>query len=172
MISWLKDSETARLAAQAALTGRLVLASLHASDTPSAIARLLRLGVEPYIAGATLAGVLAQRQVRRLCSACKEAYEPAPAEKRQIERFVGSVDRLFRPRGCDRCHGLGYSGRIGLHELLVADDELSEKISQSPSLAELRAMIATPGFKPLRTDGLEKAKSGLTALDEVYRVTG
>jgi type II secretory ATPase GspE/PulE/Tfp pilus assembly ATPase PilB-like protein len=172
MISWLRESETAKLAAQAALTGRLVLAGLHAVDTPSALARLLHLGVEPYVAGATVAGVLAQRSVRRLCSSCKEPHEPTAAQKRQIEPFIGPVDKLFRPRGCDKCHNLGYAGRVGIHELLVLDDTLSERLSQAAPLSELRDLATKSGLKSLRHDGLEKVKSGLTTLDEVYRVTG
>jgi type IV pilus assembly protein PilB len=172
MISWLRDPDTAKLAAQAALTGRLVLAALHSNDAPGAIARLAHLGVEPYAAGATLAGVLAQRQVRRLCSSCKEQYEPTAAQKRQIEPFVGPVDKLSRAPGCEKCHGLGFAGRIGIHELLVCDDTMSLKISQGAPLPELRTLAGQSGMKTLRTDGLEKVKAGLTTLDEVYRVTG
>jgi len=172
MISWLRDSDTAKLAAQAALTGRLVFAALHANDTPAAIARLTHFGVEPYAIGATLAGVLAQRLVRKLCSACKESYEPTAAQKRQIEPIIGPVDKLFRPARCAKCHGLGFAGRIGIHELLLCNDTLSERISQGAPLTELRTLAAQSGLKSLRTDGLEKVKSGLTTIDEVYRVTG
>ncbi len=172
MISWLRDSDTAKLAAQAALTGRLVFAALHANDAPAAIARMTYLGVEPYAIGATIAGVLAQRQVRKLCSHCKEICEPTAAQRRQIEPFVGSVEKLFRAKGCDKCHNLGYAGRLGIHELLICDDALSERISQGAPLTELRELAAKTNMKPLRVDGLEKVKSGLTTLDEVYRVTG
>jgi type II secretory ATPase GspE/PulE/Tfp pilus assembly ATPase PilB-like protein len=172
MISWLRDGETAKLAVQAALTGRLVLAALHAVDAPSALARLIYLGVEPYAAGATVAGVLAQRQVRRLCSTCKQSVDPTANQKRQIEPFVGTVEKLFISRGCEKCHGLGYAGRLGIHELLICDDALSERLSQGAPLAELRTLAEKSGLKLLRTDGLEKVKSGLTTLDEVYRVTG
>jgi type IV pilus assembly protein PilB len=172
MISWLRDSDTAKLAAQAAMTGRLVFAALHANDTPAAIARLTHLGVEPYAIGATLNGVLAQRLVRKLCSICKEQYEPTAAEKRQIEPIIGPIEKLYRATRCEKCHGLGFSGRIGIHELLVCDDTLSERISQGASLADLRTLATQSGLKSLRTDGLEKVKSGLTTIDEVYRVTG
>ncbi len=171
MVSWMRDGETARLAAQAAMTGRLVLGALHATDAPSTLTRLINLGVEPYVVGATVAGVLAQRLVRRLCPACKESYQPAASERRQIERFVGPCETLYRARGCERCHRVGYLSRIGIHELLIPDDALAERISQSAPLAELRELAAKAGMKSLRVDGLEKVKSGITTLDEVYRVT-
>jgi type II secretory ATPase GspE/PulE/Tfp pilus assembly ATPase PilB-like protein len=171
MVSWMRDGETARLAAQAAMTGRLVIGALHANDAPTTITRLMALGVEPYVVGATVLGVLAQRQVRRLCPACKEPYQPASGEKRQIERFTGPCETLYRARGCDRCHRLGYYGRIGIHELLICEDAIAERISQGIGIAELRDLAAKSGMKTLRVDGLEKVKSGITTLDEVYRVT-
>ncbi len=171
MVSWVRDGETARLAAQAALTGRLVLGAMHAADAPAAIHRLTSLGVEPYVVGATVAGVLAQRIVRRLCPACKESYQLDAGEKRQVERFIGPCETLYRARGCERCHGVGYAGRIGIHELLIPDDAMAERVSQGATLAELRELANKSGMKSLRVDGLEKVKSGITSLDEVYRVT-
>ena len=116
-------------------------------------------------------GVLAQRLVRKLCQRCKEPYEPTPNEKRQIEKFAGSVERLFRPKGCPRCRNLGYTGRIGIYELFVPDDRLIERISQGATLNEMRELAKQPGMKTLRMDGMEKVKSGITTLEEVYRVT-
>src|SRR5213075_2821055 len=100
MVGEIRDVETARLATQAALTGHLVLSTLHTNDAPSAITRLFNLGIEPYLVGATVVGVLAQRLVRKLCQTCKEAYEPTINERRQLEKVVGNVETLFRPRGC------------------------------------------------------------------------
>jgi type IV pilus assembly protein PilB len=156
MVGEIRDAETARLATQAALTGHLVLSSLHTNDAPSAITRLFNLGIEPYLVGATLGGVLAQRLVRKLCQACRESYSPTINERR---------------RGCPRCRNIGYSGRIGIYELMVPDDAMVERISQGPPLADLREHARRLGMKTLRADGMEKVKSGTTTLDEVFRVT-
>jgi len=171
MVGEIRDAETARLATQAALTGHLVLATLHTNDAAGAVTRLFNLGIEPYLVGATLGGVLAQRLVRKLCQSCREPYEATPNEKRQIEKFAGAVDTLYRPRGCPRCRNLGFSGRIGIYELLVPDDETMERISQGASLNEMRERTRALGMKSLRADGIEKVRAGVTTLDEVYRVT-
>jgi type IV pilus assembly protein PilB len=171
MVGEIRDSDTARLATQAALTGHLVLSSLHTNDAPSALTRLYNLGIEPYLVGATVGGVLAQRLVRKLCQACKESYAPTVNEKRQMEKQVGAVETLYRPKGCARCRNLGYSGRIGIYELLAPDDAMIEQISQGAPLAVLRDHARRLGMKSLRADGIEKVKSGITTLDEVFRVT-
>jgi type IV pilus assembly protein PilB len=171
MIGEVRDGETARLATQAALTGHLVLSTLHTNDAPGAITRLYNLGIEPYLVGATLVGVMAQRLVRKLCQNCKEPYAPSVNEKRQIERASGNIDQLFKSRGCTRCRNLGYSGRIGIYELLVPDDALIEKISQGAALNDLRDMARKQGMTTLRSDGIEKVKAGITTLEEIYRVT-
>ncbi|MDB5303414.1 MAG: ral secretion pathway protein [Phycisphaerales bacterium] len=171
MISDVRDADTARLAAQAALGGKLVLAGMHAADVPSALARLAHLGLESHLLGATVGGVLARRLVRKLCPGCREAYEPTLAEKRQTEPFGGNLKTLYRAHGCDRCRNLGYAGRIGIHELLIPDDSLSDRLSQGIPLSELRTLARHSGLKSLRADGVEKARTGLTTLDEVFRVT-
>jgi type IV pilus assembly protein PilB len=171
MVGEIRDGETARLATQAALTGHLVLSTLHTNDAPGAITRLYNLGIEPYLVGASLAGVLAQRLVRKLCQACKEAYEPSPNEKRQLERFGDAIDTLFKPKGCSRCRNLGYTGRIGIYELLVPDDNMIERISQGATLNEIRELGKTLGMKTLRQDGVDKVRAGITTLEEVYRAT-
>jgi type II secretory ATPase GspE/PulE/Tfp pilus assembly ATPase PilB-like protein len=154
------------------LTGHLVLSTLHTNDAPSSITRLYNLGIEPYLVGATVAGVLAQRLVRKLCQNCKEAYEPSPNEKRQIEKVASnSVETLYKPKGCSRCRNLGFSGRIGIYELFVPDDTMFERISQGATLNELRQMARDQGMTVLRTDGIEKVKAGITTLEEIYRVT-
>src|SRR5436190_3404398 len=109
MVGEIRDGETAKLATQAALTGHLVLSTLHTNDAPGSITRLFNLGIEPYLVGASLAGVLAQRLVRKLCQACKEPYEPPINEKRALEKYVGPVEQLYKPRGCQRCRNLRYS---------------------------------------------------------------
>jgi len=171
MVGEIRDGETARIATQAALTGHLVLSTLHTNDAAGAITRLFNVGIEPYLVGATVTGVLAQRLVRKLCLHCREAYEPTINEKRQLEKHSNTVDKLYRPKGCPRCKGLGYAGRLGIYELLVPDDALMERISQGASLHELRDLARKSGMKTLRHDGVDKAKSGVTTLDEIYRVT-
>src|SRR3954447_22759244 len=171
MIGEIRDIETARLAVQASLTGHLVFSTLHTNDAPAAITRLFNIGVEPYLVSASVAGVLAQRLVRKLCQACKEQYEPTINERRQIEKVTGPIEKLFRAKGCPRCRQLGYTGRIGIYELFVPDDEMLDKISAGAPLNDIREHARKTGMKPLRVDGIEKVKAGITTLEEVYRVT-
>lgn len=171
MVSELADPDAARLCAQAALGGKLVLGAMHSADAPAALSRLIHLGVEPHLLGATVAGVLARRLVRKLCPHCREAYEPASAEKRQLDRYNANLTTLYRSKGCDRCRRTGYAGRIGIHELLVPDDAFCDRLSQGAPLAELRGLAHPTGLKPLRADGFEKLRTGLTTLDEIYRAT-
>src|SRR4051812_37794725 len=171
MVGEIRDGETARLATQAALTGHLVLSTLHTNDAPGAIVRLYNLGIEPYLVGATVAGVLAQRLVRKLCQRCKEPYAPSVTEKRQIEKVLGDVETLYRPKGCQHCRNVGFTGRIGIYELFVPNDEMFELISTGASVNGMRAMANATGMRTLRVDGLDKVKSGITTLEEVYRVT-
>jgi type IV pilus assembly protein PilB len=171
MVGEIRDQETAKIATQAALTGHVVLSTLHTNDAPAAITRLFNIGIEPYLVSASVAGVMAQRLVRKLCQTCKEAYEPTINERRQIEKVSAGVDKIYRAKGCPRCRNLGYSGRIGIYELFVPDDEVLDKISNGASLNEVRDLARASGMKPLRVDGMEKVKAGITSLEEVYRVT-
>ena len=171
MVGEIRDTDTAKLATQAALTGHLVLSTLHTNDAPGAITRLYNIGVEPYLVGATIIAVMAQRLVRKLCQHCKELYEPSVNERRQIERVAGPVDKLLRPKGCSHCRNLGYHGRIGIYELLVPDDAMIERISQGATLNEIRDLAKALNMKTLRADGIDKVKAGITTLEEVYRVT-
>lgn len=171
MVGEVRDIETAKLATQAALTGHLVLSTLHTNDANAAITRLYNLGIEPYLVGATVVGVMAQRLVRKLCQHCKEAYSPGLNEKRQIERLAGNIDTLYKAKGCSNCRNLGFSGRIGIYELLVPDDAMIELISQGANLNELRDMAKKQGMTTLRGDGMDKVKAGITTLEEIYRVT-
>jgi len=171
MVGEVRDGETARLATQAALTGHLVLSTLHTNDAAGAVTRLFNLGIEPYLVGATVNGILAQRLVRKLCQTCKEPYEPTSGEKRALENTAGGLDTLFRAKGCPRCRNLGFSGRIGIYELFIPEDQLVEKISNGCTLNELRDAAKTSGMLSLRADGIEKVKAGITTLEEIYRVT-
>ena len=170
MISDLRDRQTSRLAAQAGMDGHLVLAGASAADAVATIAWLLNLGIEPYLLGSALTGVLAQRLVRKLCQSCKEPYQPGAGVRRQLEKHLGAIETLYRARGCDRCANLGYRGRIGVYELLVPDEHFRQRLSQGANPAELRELAAAAGLKPLRLDALEKARNGITTLDEAYRV--
>jgi len=171
MVGEIRDQDTAKIAVQASLTGHLVFSTLHTNDAPAAITRLYNIGVEPYLVSASVAGVLAQRLVRKLCQACKEQYEPTINERRQIEKVTGPIEKLFRAKGCPRCRNLGYTGRIGIYELFVPDDEMLDKISSGAPLNDIRDLARSTGMKSLRVDGIEKVKAGITTLEEVYRVT-
>jgi type IV pilus assembly protein PilB len=171
MVGEIRDADTAKLATQAALTGHLVLSTLHTNDATAAITRLYNIGIEPYLVGATVVGVMAQRLVRKLCQNCKESYAPSVNEKRQIERITGNVEVLFKARGCQQCRNLGYNGRIGIYELIVPDDALIECISQGATLNDLRDKAKKQGMTTLRSDGIEKVKAGITTMEEIYRVT-
>ncbi len=175
MVGEVRDAETGRICIQAALTGHLVLSTLHTNDAPSAITRLFNIGVEPYLVAAAVRGVLAQRLVRRVCTHCREPAELTPALRaalEQIERETGvRIDSPYRGVGCDRCRGRGYSGRAGIYELFAPDDETLDMISRGATLQELRrAAKACGGYRPLRVDGLEKVKAGVTTLEELLSV--
>ncbi len=169
MLSDLPDGQTAGLAARAALGGKLVLAAMHAPDAASAAWRLTRMGVDPNLLASTLIGVLARRLVRRLCTHCRQTVDATAAQRRLFANTITGPLILYQPRGCEHCNNTGYDGRIGVNELLVLDDALRERLSQNVPLPELRETIAQHGLKPLRLDGLEKARNGLTTLEEVLR---
>ena len=171
MVGEIRDQETARIAVQAALTGHLVLSTLHTNDAPTAITRLINVGIESYLVAASLQAVLAQRLVRKICTHCKEPYEPATALRRAVERSVGEMETFYRGTGCARCRSSGYSGRIGIYELLVPNDQMRDKLTATPSINELRAMAGEAGMITLRQDGMTKIKAGITTVEEVFRVT-
>jgi type IV pilus assembly protein PilB len=171
MVGEIRDEETARVAIQAALTGHLVLSSLHTNDAPGAVTRLLNIGVEAYLVAASLEAVLAQRLVRKICTNCKEPYELPSSIRKVVERAVGGVESFYHGAGCHKCRNSGYSGRIGIYELFVPNDEIRDKITAAPSLNELRAAAKQAGMVCLRDDGMAKVKAGITTVDEVLRVT-
>ena len=172
MVGEVRDAETAGIVTQAALTGHLVFSTLHTNDAPSAVTRLVNVGIEPYLVAATLRGVLAQRLVRKICPHCKEQYEPDPVIKAAVEAASsGPVEHLFRGPGCSRCRGTGFAGRIGIFELVVPDEELLSAIARGANLQELQELLARRGFARLRNDGMEKVRGGLTTAEEVFYVT-
>jgi len=172
MVGEIRDEETARTAIQAALTGHLVFSTLHTNDSSSAITRLINMGVEPYLIGAALNVVLAQRLVRRICAKCREEYEPPRPLRKAIERMGFSIDAFYRGIGCRKCRNTGYSGRLGVHEFLFVNDELRDAIVAGQSVADLRRIGATYGMITLRLDGFRKVREGLTSLEEVIQICG
>lgn len=171
MLGEIRDNETARIAIQAALTGHLVLSTLHTNDAPGAVTRLLNIGMEPYLVSASMMGVLAQRLVRKICTNCKEPYQPPANIRHAVEKIAGSVDTYYHGAGCPKCRNTGFSGRIGIYELLVPDDLLRDRITSSPCINELRAAALESGMTTLRQDGMSKVKAGITTVEEVFRAT-
>jgi len=174
MVGEIRDRETADMAVQAALTGHLVLSTLHTNDAPASITRLLELGVPPYLASATLLGVLAQRLVRTLCPHCKQ-----PDTRFDAEAFHAAIApwkasfplRPYKPVGCVECRNTGYLGRVGLYELLTCTEAMRGLLVRSPELGPLRAQAVKDGMRPLRLAGAVKVAEGVTTLDEVLRAT-
>jgi len=171
MIGEIRDLETAQIAVQASLTGHLVLATLHTNDSASAVTRLVDMGVEPFLLASSLVGVLAQRLVRRLCTACRQPYAPDAAERAQFER-AAPPSVLYRAVGCAACNHSGYQGRMGIYELLEVDEPLRHMIHERASDQVIRDHCRAVGaLRPLKDDGLRWVASGDTALEEVLRVT-
>jgi type IV pilus assembly protein PilB len=174
MVGEIRDVETAKISIEAALTGHFVLSTLHTNDAPAALSRLNEMGVEPFLTGAAVTGVLAQRLGRRLCEHCKELYTPSKAEldaARIPEELRQGKTELFRRNGCVRCRQTGYRGRIGIFQLLRMDEELSTLAARKASHEELERTALSNGMSTLWGDGIEKVLAGLTSLEELARVT-
>ena len=171
MLGEIRDFETAHIAVQASLTGHLVLSTLHTNDAPSSVTRLVNIGLEPFLVGAALNAVLAQRLVRRLCGACRseEGVSEEMAEYLELQGMHGT--KMWAPQGCDKCRSTGYSGRVGLYELLTVDDSLRDVIARNPNVTEFRRMCIERGMVSLRQDGMNKAIEGCTTVQEILRVT-
>ncbi len=170
MLGEIRDQETARIATQAALTGHMVLSTLHTNDAPSAITRLFNIGVEPYLVAASIRGALAQRLVRRVCKQCKESVQLTDTMKRAVERMgqqAQNIKEFYRGDGCKACRGTGYAGRAGIYELLIPDDEALDAITRGASLQELRKIGAASGYITLLQDGIEKVDAGVTTIEEL-----
>lgn len=173
LVGEIRDTETARIAAQAALTGHLVLTTLHTNDAIQATTRLLEMGVERFIVAPSIIGVLGQRLVKRLCEYCKTEYQPDPEELHQyfVWREGAASPVFFRGKGCKHCAGTGYSGRIGIHEFLRVTPQIRDAILRDRSYDEISVIAVQQGFRNLRYDGFKKALRGLTSLEEVLRAT-
>ncbi len=170
MLGEIRDPETAQIAVRAALTGHLVLSTLHTNDAPSSVTRLVNIGIDAYLIAAALNGVLAQRLIRKVCEDCKEPYTPNSFEQGILDRHEKSGE-FYRGRGCDKCHQTGYVGRIGIFELLEITDSFREIINEDASIDSMRRAFIAQGSKTLFDDGIEKACMGLTTIEEVLRVS-
>jgi len=172
MVGEIRDLETATIATQAALTGHLVLSTMHTNDALSAVTRMCNMGIEAFLVAAMLRGALAQRLVRKICPHCKESYAPDAATRQLLKSTIGTeCQELFRGPGCSRCRGTGYAGRLGIFELFVPTETQLERIAAGVNLQELRALATAAGHRTLRDDGLYKAAAGLTTVDEVVRAS-
>ncbi|MCW8856585.1 MAG: GspE/PulE family protein [Kangiella sp.] len=173
MIGEIRDKETAQMAVQAALTGHLVISTLHTNDAPSAMTRLIEIGIEPYLLNATMLGVMAQRLVRTLCQFCKQEK---PTDPLAWEALVGSnqkvpmPEKVFHPVGCDRCRHTGYQGRQGIYELLRVTDDLKTLVYENGEIRQLRRQGIKDGMNLLRVSGAYKVVAGITTIEEVLRV--
>lgn len=171
LVGEIRDSETGIIATEAALTGHLVLTTLHTNDAIGAIPRLINLGIESFWVGASVIGILAQRLIRQICMNCKEEYEP---DKETLHLYglssLPSGTTLFRGRGCSNCRGTGFKGRFAIHEILVVTEEMRDVIYGEVTSTKLRHLALVNNFKDMYFDGLQKAMAGITTLDEVKRV--
>jgi len=175
MVGEIRDGETAKISIEAALTGHFLLSTLHTNDAPSALTRLNEMGVEPFLTGAAVSAVLAQRLARKLCSHCCEMYTPNVDElikARVSPDIAASSDGmvLYRKRGCPRCGQTGYKGRIGVYQLLTMTEELQQLAAAKGSREEIERSAIAAGMKTLWDDGLTKVAAGLTSVEELARV--
>lgn len=168
MIGEIRDKETAEIAIQSSLTGHLVLSTLHTNDAPSALTRLVDMGIEPYLLTSSVLSVLAQRLVRRICESCKEPYSPS---KEELKGLQIKTDTLFRGKGCEECFDSGYRGRIGIYELMPVSGVIKKQLLSSADASALQETAAKGGMATLRSQGGLLAREGLTTTAEVLRVT-
>ncbi|MBI1947593.1 MAG: type II secretion system ATPase GspE [Deltaproteobacteria bacterium] len=171
MVGEIRDRETAEIAIQASLTGHLVLSTVHTNDAPSAVTRLVDMGIEPFLIASSLIGVLAQRLVRTICPKCKIEYVPTAEELRGIGADVHKVKTLWKGKGCATCQNTGYQGRTGIYELMLIDDEVRRLILARVDANSIKAKAREHGMVTLQTDGTDKVLQGITTAEEVSRVT-
>jgi general secretion pathway protein E len=173
MIGEIRDAETAEIAIQASLTGHLVLSTLHTNDAPSAITRLVDMGIEPYLLSSSIVAILAQRLVRRICPDCKRPYIPTERELQSVGLKIKDLatGQLFHGEGCAACYGSGYRGRHGIYELMTVNNAIKKQIVKSPDAVDLRRVALESGMKTLLDHGADLVRQGLTTVSEVLRVT-
>jgi type IV pilus assembly protein PilB len=172
MVGEIRDGETAQIAIESALTGHLVLSTLHTNDAPTAITRLVEMGIEPFLVASAIDCVVAQRLARTLCATCKKRTI-VPAEVLRASGFNVQLDvECYEPVGCGRCGGMGYKGRLGLYEVMIVSEEIRRLVLARAPADEIADVACREGMRRLRDDGFEKVKAGLTSLAEVARVSG
>jgi type IV pilus assembly protein PilB len=173
MVGEIRDLETASIAINASLTGHLVFSTLHTNDAPSAVTRLVDIGVKQFLVASSVRAIMAQRLVRRICSNCSEPYEPTEVELRTLNLNASQLEQAnFRKgHGCDKCRGTGYKGRMGIFEICVLDDEIRRMVNEKMSVASIRQRARDLGMRTLREDGLRKVLGGMTTPDEVITAT-
>jgi type IV pilus assembly protein PilB len=173
LVGEIRDQETANIAIESALTGHLVLSTLHTNNAPASVSRLIEMGVEPFLVGSALDAVLAQRLARRLCNHCKEPYTPT-AEALQEANFpmdgIDGLPTLHRPTGCKHCSNTGYRGRLAVHELMTVNEEIELLTVERAATEQLTKAAIANGMRTLREDGMAKVVLGLTSMEEIMRV--
>lgn len=172
MVGEIRDRETAEIAIEAALTGHLVFSTLHTNDAPSAISRLIEMGIEPFLVASAIDCVQAQRLARRLCAECKEPYKPSEKALEEIGFPLESdeIPTLYRPKGCPKCNGTGYKGRIGIYEVMTVSETIERLAVEKATAEQIKKVALEEGMRTLRMDGFEKVKMGITSIEEVLRV--
>ncbi|MBF0329128.1 MAG: type II/IV secretion system protein [Nitrospirae bacterium] len=172
LVGEIRDAETAKIASQAALTGHLVLTTMHTNNSLQAVTRLMEIGVEPFLVAPSIIGVMAQRLVRKICDNCKEPYNLSPEEVEDYFISDGKTEVVFyRGKGCEQCNGTGYSGRIPIHEIFIMNSEIRKLVSKGASILEIQERAKKTGYTTLRYDGMKKVLRGLTTVEELDRVT-
>jgi len=171
LVGEIRDSETAEIAIQAALTGHLVFSTLHTNDAAGAVTRLIDMKVEPFLISSSVMAILAQRLVRVLCKECREPYGITPAEAQELELKEAAGATVYRAKGCEACFNTGYLGRKAIYELLIVDDEVRQLIMKNTDAATLKAAAIQRGMRTLRQDGADNVLKGVTSVEEVVRVT-
>ncbi|WP_456401677.1 GspE/PulE family protein [Persephonella sp.] len=173
MVGEIRDLETAEIAIHASMTGHLVLSTLHTNDAPSAVARLVDMGVEPFLVASSLEGVIAQRLVRKICKSCKKTYKADEGTLYELKKYLSDIPddlTLYKGEGCEECLGSGYKGRIAIYEIMEIDEEMRTVISKQPESMAVREKALSKGMKPLIIDGFNKVLKGVTTIEEVLQV--
>jgi type IV pilus assembly protein PilB len=171
MVGEIRDAETARIAIEAALTGHLVLSTLHTNDAPGTITRLAKMGIESFLTASAVDCIVAQRLARTLCASCKRRAVVSPKSLAEAGFQTTTGIEAYEPVGCARCGNSGYKGRIGLYSVMKMSERIKDMTVNQASQAEISGMARQEGMATLREDGLAKARAGLTSFDEVVRVT-
>ena len=173
LVGEIRDRETADIAIQAALTGHLVFSTLHTNDAPSALTRLIDMGVKPFLVASAVMAIMGQRLIRVLCKECKQPFDPTPVELRQIGLTPASLEgrTVYQPVGCEACGHAGYRGRLGIYELMEMSPDLRDMTFAKKPTQELRAKSRSEGMATLQEDGVRKFLAGHTSIDDILRVT-